>query len=273
MNLKWNKPIHIFHLKFNMFRIVFKYILYKLFTHHRKGHGIHSPFIYSFIRQVLVGDSDSEIPAKLIIWAKSVRKTTLPSTTVNYGAGSKWEKQKSVRVNRISVNLKFGKMLYRLVKFVKPDIIMELGTGSGLSTGFLGYASEGTSFLTVDGNNTRIDIARNNIEKLGLKNCTFVHSRFDQFLEKLEIIDRPVLVFLDGDHQFSTTVQYFNFFTERLDDDSVIVVDDIKWSVEMEKAWATIKDHPRCTISIDLFFTGIVFFRNGISKQHLIVNF
>ena len=42
----------------------------------------------------------------------------------------------------------------------------------------------------------------------------------------------------------------------------------------MEQAWAIIKDDPAVTLSIDLFFIGLVFFRKENKvKQHFTIRF
>jgi hypothetical protein len=52
------------------------------------------------------------------------------------------------------------------------------------------------------------------------------------------------------------------------------VFDDIHWSKEMEQAWAAIKNDDSVTLTIDLFFIGLVFFRKEQKeKQHFIVQF
>jgi hypothetical protein len=39
----------------------------------------------------------------------------------------------------------------------------------------------------------------------------------------------------------------------------------------MKSAWKAIINHSEVTISIDLFFVGLVFFRKGIEKQHFVL--
>jgi len=41
----------------------------------------------------------------------------------------------------------------------------------------------------------------------------------------------------------------------------------------MVKAWAEIRNNPHSIICIDLFYMGIVFFREGIEKQNYKINF
>jgi hypothetical protein len=53
-----------------------------------------------------------------------------------------------------------------------------------------------------------------------------------------------------------------------------VILDDIHWSEEMEQAWKHCKDHDLVTLSIDLFFIGILIFRKEIKeKQHFRIRF
>ena len=52
-----------------------------------------------------------------------------------------------------------------------------------------------------------------------------------------------------------------------------MIFDDIYWSVGMKKAWEEIKEYPEVTVTIDLFWIGLVFFRNDRVKEHFKVKF
>jgi hypothetical protein len=41
----------------------------------------------------------------------------------------------------------------------------------------------------------------------------------------------------------------------------------------MEQAWEEIKRHPEVSITIDLFFIGLVFFKKGKIKEDFVVKF
>jgi hypothetical protein len=49
-----------------------------------------------------------------------------------------------------------------------------------------------------------------------------------------------------------------------LNEHSVVVFDDIHWSKEMEQAWYEIQQNNMVTLSIDLFFVGLVFFKKTL---------
>ncbi|MEJ7676870.1 MAG: hypothetical protein WKG06_03130 [Segetibacter sp.] len=61
---------------------------------------------------------------------------------------------------------------------------------------------------------------------------------------------------------------------EKAIESSVFIFDDIHWSKEMEEAWKYIQQHSAVTLTIDLFFIGIVFFRREQKvPQHFVIRF
>lgn len=164
-------------------------------------------------------------------------------------------------------------MLYRLVQFVSPRQIIELGTGSGISTAWLASANSNIPVTTIEANTERIKFAQKHLAGPDFRNVEFLNMQFDEFLEQNMEVKCPALIFIDGNHNYTSTMKYFNYFLAKVDGDSVIVFDDIRWSGEMERAWKEITENPAVKVSIDLFFMGIVFFRTGLPKQHFVVNF
>ena len=75
--------------------------------------------------------------------------------------------------------------------------------------------------------------------------------------------------FIDGNHRYEATINYFNTLLPYTHDYSVLVFDDIYWSEDMKRAWEVIKNHAAVTLTIDLFWCGLVFFRKeNAEKQH-----
>jgi hypothetical protein len=62
-------------------------------------------------------------------------------------------------------------------------------------------------------------------------------------------------------------MHYFNLLLAKSDEHSIFIFDDIHWSSEMEKAWAEIKSDARISLTIDLFYIGIVFLRKGNKEK------
>ena len=67
-------------------------------------------------------------------------------------------------------------------------------------------------------------------------------------------------------NKFMNCLNYFQ-------NNSVVVINNIHQSKEMEEVWRKIMTQKEVTISIDLFFIGLVFFRKEQVKENFIVRF
>jgi len=125
-----------------------KYIRYYLTASNGKGHGVHSPFVYDFIRNVL--NDRREFPTFDRI--ESLRTRLLQDGTMleveDMGAGSAVAAGRQRSIGEIARHAakpaRLGRLLYRIAKYYQCDRIVELGTSLGLSTAYLaGGAEEG----------------------------------------------------------------------------------------------------------------------------------
>jgi predicted O-methyltransferase YrrM len=89
-------------------------------------------------------------------------------------------------------------------------------------------------------------------------------------LAKTDSVD---FVFVDGNHRKEATVNYFNWCLPKVHENTVLIFDDIYWSKGMNEAWDIIKSHPQVTVTIDLFWIGLVYFRKGQEKEDFKIKF
>jgi predicted O-methyltransferase YrrM len=78
---------------------------------------------------------------------------------------------------------------------------------------------------------------------------------------------------VDGNHRKDATLNYFEWCLPKLSQNSIMIFDDIYWSKGMKEAWAQIKAHPEVSVSIDLFWIGLVFVRKGQVKEDFIIRY
>lgn len=259
-----------------MVKTAFRYIIYRLFAPHRKGFGVHSPFVFHLVTKVL-NSKDSPKLKEIEDWRKRLRNDPSILLTSDAGAGSKTHAEKKRTVSGIarksSIHHKYGRMMFKLVQDVKPACIIELGSGIGISTVYLAMAAPDATVVSIEADTSKINFAAGQIELLRLKNVSLLNGFFRDLLpETLQTATHPLFVFVDGDHSYNGTLEYFNSIRKFAGTDTVIVFDDIRWSAGMEKVWDTIKACPDVVLTIDLFFMGIVFFREGMTKQDFVVN-
>lgn len=256
-----------------------KYLTYYLSADNSKGHGVHSPFVFDFIKFVKNDTSEYDCYPKI----ESLRKQLLQNKALieveDFGAGSTILKTNKRAIHKMAQSSlkprKFAQLLYRLVKYYKPHTILELGTSFGITSAYLAAGNPAATLHTLEGSPAIANIARSNFESLGLQNVQLTEGDFAKtlqpLLDKLIVID---LAFVDGNHRKEPTLQYFNSLLTKTNDNSILIFDDIHWSEEMEAAWDQIKADPRVTLSIDLFFIGIVFFKKDFKEtQHYSIRF
>jgi predicted O-methyltransferase YrrM len=255
-----------------------RYLSYILLSRHKKGHRIHSPFIYDLVSRVFRNKIDpatimaiEEIRGKMITDKRSILVKDLGS------------RESSLKTNfrRVSdlaryspVSRKYGKLLSNLAaEFGKP-LIIELGTSLGISTMYMAASCKEAIVCTIEGCPETAAIARQNFIDAGLNNINMLEGPFDEVLPVLVASDeKPGLVFIDGNHRKAPVINYFNQIAELSDYKTVIIVDDINYSKEMAEAWDELKLHKKVSVSIDLFRMGILFFREGINHNNYIIRY
>ncbi len=260
-------------------QLAFKYINYYLRASNGKGHGIHSPFVFEFVTEVLNDNRQFYAYEQIEQLRSDLLLDKRQLTIEDFGAGSRTglTKQRFVKdIARSSLKpKKFSQLLFRMVDHYQPKTILELGTSLGITSSYLATAKLDAQVITMEGSNAVANIARENFCKLELKNIGVVEGNFDETLS-LAISGLPAidLAFLDGNHRYQPTINYFNEVLKKSHEYTIIILDDVHWSQEMEQAWEEVKQHPAVTMSIDLFFIGIVLLRNEFKvKQDFVVRF
>ena len=264
---------------YSKFQLATKYIKYLLTASNGKGHGVHSPFVFDFIKQVLNDDRQYYAYEQIEQLRGQLKTDSRMLTIRDFGAGSRVNQQKQRTVASIGRSAlkpkKFGQLLFRIVEQYKPSTILELGTSLGITTAYLASASSASNVITLEGAPEVAAVARNNFKKLQLQNIQLTEGNFDETLETvLQNIDRADLAFIDGNHRLQPTLAYFQQLLPKTHEYSILIFDDIHWSAEMEQAWETIQAHDAVRLTIDLFFIGLVFFRSeNKAKQHFSIRF
>ncbi|HQI69104.1 MAG TPA: class I SAM-dependent methyltransferase [Bacteroidales bacterium] len=189
----------------------------KDFLHYKHKAGtafnVHSPFAYAFYTEVV--RSKQKIP-KALVAVEQIRKTYLHSpekifvNDLGTGIFSK-PSQRKIRdiMRKYSSSKKDAFLLFRMVQYLKPSTILELGTSLGVSAMSMAMANKNIRLTTIEGCPQTASLAKKNFEKLSL-NINLVVGDFDEvlpaILKKLQITG---LVFFDGNHTKEATWKYF----------------------------------------------------------------
>ena len=267
---------------------------------------VHSPFVFQFVEDVLEDDRlfyvfrDAEILRGELLNSKDSVEVE------DFGAGSHVsglkKKRKISAIANAALSPAFQcEWLFRIAQFTKPLTVIELGTSLGVSTLYLTEGSPRSAKIrTLEGSSDIAALARRNFDwyydtflKIGLQRhnpdmldfnyyeknvktdfeknkIQIVVGKFDETLQTtLTELQKLDFAFIDGNHRRQPTLDYFHQCLAHTHTGSVLIFDDIHWSTEMESAWEDIKQHPSVTLTIDLFWCGLVFFRTeNREKEH-----
>ena len=235
---------------------------------------VHSPFVYNLLEIILDDDRNYYTFAEV----EGIRERMLQNRNVihitDLGAGSTITNSNERSIHHIA---KYSlsppwqcKILFKIINYLKPKTLLELGTSLGISALYQSGTSNDLTLITLEGCPEISKIAQQNFRLLKRKNIDLRTGPFSETLPRaLADLKKLDYAFIDGHHTKSATIAYFEMVLPYLHENSVLIFDDIHWSSEMEEAWAQIKNHPSVNLSIDLFFFGMVFFRKEQKeKEH-----
>ncbi len=249
-----------------------KYFQYYIHAANSRGHGTHSPFMYEFITRVMNDFTDYADYQRIDDLRQRLLRDYTKIPVTDFGAGSAVDNSRERTVGSIARNsvkpAKFARLMYRMVKYYHFEYILELGTSLGVTSCYLASANPGGELVTLEGADRVADLAEQHFKELELKNIRLIRGNIDDTLPlALEALPKVDFAFLDGNHRQEPTERYFNLLLPKVHNDTLLVIDDIHWSEEMESAWKTITGHPAVMASLDLYYTGIVSFRKEFREK------
>ena len=236
-------------------------------------HSLHSPFFFDlYTKQIKPGISPDQyshietLRQKLLSDRRYITVKDLGSKRLNKST------RRISSIARTSISPARYCIIYaRLAHYINASCILELGTSFGINTLYLAEKSDAT-VTTFEGAPAIADIAALTFEFASKKNIDLITGNIDKtlpvFLHRVRRVD---LAFIDANHRYEPTTRYFELLLKKVHERSIIVVDDIHHSTEMEKAWKEMQAHRLVYGSADLFRCGILFFDPSLNKQHVIL--
>jgi predicted O-methyltransferase YrrM len=244
--------------------LIWRYLKYyfRAETHY----GVHSPFVYELAREVLEDGREFYAFSTIEGFRRLLLRSKRRINITDYGAGSKIEPggQRSIRslARHSAVSAGTGRQLFRLVNFLKPGAMLELGTSLGISTAYQAAAALNAQMLTIEGCPETAKLAFQHFKELGLPSIRVLNGPFHELLPSaLKHLQQLDYLYLDGDHRAAACLENFRVCLPYAHNGSVFVIADIHWSKEMEQAWMEMQQQPEVTLAVDFFHFGLLFFR------------
>ncbi|MFA6779101.1 MAG: class I SAM-dependent methyltransferase, partial [Paludibacteraceae bacterium] len=251
-----------------------KYLRYLFRSKHRRGFGIHSPFVFHLVTDVI----EETLPYYKYSLIEKVRHLLLKTEKIvfveDFGTGVSGQRRISKIVRRSAKSKYYAQVLFRLVNYYKANDILELGTSFGLTTMYLAAPNSKSNVVTMEGCHEIAEYASLSFRRAGFDNIRLCEGNIDGCLpDVLKSFTKLDFVFFDANHKKSALLSYFDACCKKSHGKSVFVIDDIYWSDDMEDAWAEIKKDTRVRVTIDMFTYGIVLFDPELQKEDYVLRF
>ena len=250
-------------------RFFSKFILHFICARNTGGYGIHSPYLFMFNRYVL----EEKLPFYVFDEIESLRSELKQNRSkisiTDFGTGNDRVRTIADIAKHSLKSRRHGQLMFRIAHYIKARNVLELGTSLGVTTSYLTSSSSEIKCVSLEGCPLISNLARQNLLQLSLTNIQIVEGNINNTLEPVLLDFKQLdLIFFDANHRSEPILHYFELCLSKVDKHSIVLIDDIYWSRDMEIAWNSIKNHPQVTSTFDLFHMGIVFFNTDLHKKH-----
>ncbi len=247
-----------------------EYIKYRLKAKGR--HGIHSPFVYDFVDKCLRIPLTDELISKRKSIYQAYRHNHQAIQVKDFGAGSK-KLGRTRKINSIFKNSSskgvYADLLFRISAHYPISTILELGTSLGVGTLHMHLGNKKAKITTLEACPETRRIALEN----SLKEIPQVTSELTTFDDYLSTHTPKAFdfIFVDGHHDGTALLNYLSVLEAWSHDETIFILDDIRWSEDMFDAWNQIVKNGNYHLTMDLFRMGIVMKRTHQEKEHFII--
>ncbi|ELR68683.1 Hypothetical protein C900_05946 [Fulvivirga imtechensis AK7] len=240
-------------------------------------HSLHAPFVYELYTKVVKNSEDATTYRHIEALREKFVHSSKNIQLEDFGAGSAVTKNNIRQISNIATygvtQPRYAQLIHRISCFLEVKHAVELGTALGINTLYMASKRD-AQVHTFEGSSQLCGIAREVFAGEGMTNIHLIEGNIDdtlpEFIMRSPAID---LAFIDANHRFIPTINYFELLIKKAHKASCFIFDDIHWSKEMEKAWKHIIQHYSVTLSLDLYQLGLVFFNPELRKQHYVLQF
>lgn len=254
-------------------RHLISYIKYCFTSGHQHGFGIHSPYLFHLVTRII----EEDLPYYKYSLIEKVRKLMSQVDerigVFNDDGTKRLRKIKSV-VGDYAITPKYGQLLFRLVNYYKPSVILEYGTTCGISTMYMAAPNSKTSVYSLSKQPEMADLSQSMCERIAMHNikrskATDLMAEAQRLVQEMPEDD---FLYINSatPAEVSTLV---NLRMARNGKRFFIVVPNPYTTDEMWNVWQALKADERVKLSINIFNLGILIANENLQKEDFILRF
>lgn len=242
---------------------------------YRKGHGVHSPFMFNFITKVIDERAsyyclnDIELTRKKVIYSEEAFRyfQEMKQHVLSNDFIKEW-------IRKMAIKPKSGALLMRITNYFKPKRIVQIGCRTGFSTLHLSSYASDIQTLVFEENEDMRRFCQLVFDKHKARHISLISGRYQEKLPAvLSALGSIDLVFLETHNSIETNLFAIEQCLPHLHRQSILIVSGIKTTKEKEQFWKQLCARSETGVCVDVYEFGIIFFDKKIYKRNYIVSF
>jgi len=237
---------------------------------HRRGHGIHSPFLFHLITTVV--ENRRSLPEYKILKDLKDKVLNLLNEYSDQSFAAIYNQFNLPLSNhrrfyrKVELPLRYGKVVFRLIREFKPSSVINYGPTFGANLALMAMASDDRIVYQLINNPVNELVSSELLKDLAITNVRF-------FLDNSAPSINPEFIMINYADNPDLSRSLVQKKLEMHGDDDVLIIRGIHESKEMEAIWREMIASESVRVSLDLFEIGIALFRTGLQKENFIQRF
>ncbi len=236
------------------------YLRYLFCSRHWRGYGVHSPFAFDLVTNVI----REELPYYKYSLVERIRKlyqTSKKSLEVEGHTVAVSE------LTRGEISSTCGQLLFRLVNKYKPANVVETKMGMGISTMYLAAPNSKLPVVTFSECESIASFVSGYMKQTGFGNVFVIKGSAEDLSARLADVDTLGLLYVNDCLTGEDLDRRMEVCLRKRGDHSIFVIDHIYENASMTAAWRRLQALEEVRVTVDLFHTGIVFFDKKLQKE------
>ncbi len=241
-------------------------ISYFFKARHRNGHGIHSPFLFRLITEVIENKGNFSAYPLMKDAGENVRNMLKILDMKSYQPQNKQTVIVNSNENKELHRLpeRIDRLIFRLVNEFRPKDMAFYGSTFGVTLLAMALADRRIKLDAQVENDHYRSFCRRLAEVYEVNSIQFSEAGIVKAADFV-VIQNPL------DPEYCQRV--LSAILAASDYDGVVIVSGVHTSAEMESVWAKSKSNPVIKVALDLFEIGILICRTGLNKEEFVVRF
>ncbi len=244
-----------------------QYIHYRLTAKHRRGYGLHSPFLYGWVRTI----SDKKYTYYALEQIPELKKEYW-QTERKGTSGKKKFLFKPHRYNNFGRE-KYGEIVFKTILQLQPAALCLYSDSFNPDILYPAMANRKIPvYLLLSGNISLTDRESDFIRKRvgNIRTLSQTLENTNEMYRKASKI--PQMIGMNLRNNPEKKLKLFEQYMENSHDETVFYLEEIRHTDQAYTVWKTMQKHPRVRLTADFFGLAFLFLNPSLSKQDFIIN-